>query len=308
VVWLVAVVAVVVAVVVTVATGGPVRAGLLGKSTQGPPFGYWLTAEDGGVFSFGVAPFYGSGVTVPGVCAFSPQPPSTLNGSSGCSAITPTPSGNGYWLLNAFHWPTAYGQAGQPPQIGCTGLNGATGKWTGMTSSATGNGFLMVSSNGAVVGCGDAQPDGGLTSLALAAPVVGMASTPDHKGYWLAAADGGVFSFGDASFYGSMGGSRLNGPVVGIAATSDGRGYWLTSTDGGVFSFGDAMFDGSMGGSHLNAPVVGIATTVDAKGYWLAAADGGVFSFGRARFEGSMGGRPINAPVVGIATWPSEPG
>jgi hypothetical protein len=88
-----------------------------------------------------------------------------------------------------------------------------------MTSSTTVNGFLMVSSNGAVVGCGDAQPSGGLTSLALAAPVVGMVSTPDHHGYWMVGADGGVFSFGDASFYGSMGGTALNGPVVGMAAT-----------------------------------------------------------------------------------------
>jgi hypothetical protein len=299
----------VVAVVASVASTGSVGASLLGKTAPVSVAGYWLTGEDGGVYSFGSAPFYGSGVTVRGACAFSPQPPSTLNGSLGCSAIAPTPSGNGYWLLNAFRWPTAYGNAAQPLQIGCTGLNGASGIWTGMTSSATGNGFLMVSSNGAVVGCGDAQPKGGLTSLTLAAPIVGMASTPDHNGYWMVSADGGVFTFGDASFYGSMGGIPLNSPVVGMAATPDGRGYWLTSTDGGVFSFGHAVFGGSMGESHLNAPVVGIAATPDGKGYWLAATDGGVFSFGSAPFEGSMGGMPINAPVVGIATYrPSMPG
>jgi hypothetical protein len=298
----------VVAVVASVAGTGPGHAAVVGKTAPAPAAGYWLTAGDGGVFTFGGAPFYGSGVTVPQACAFSPQPPSTRNGSLGCSAITPTPSGNGYWLLNAFRWPTAYGHAGQPLQTGCTGLNGASGIWTGMTSSATGNGFLMASSNGAVVGCGDALPVGGLTSLSLAAPVVGMASTPDHHGYWLVASDGGVFTFGDAAFYGSMGGTSLNGPVVGMAATPDGKGYWLTSTDGGVFSFGDAAFNGSMGGSHLNAPVVGMAATPDGQGYWLAAADGGVFSFGRAPFEGSMGGKPINAPVVGIAAWPSVPG
>ena len=269
-----------------------------------PTTGYWLAGADGGVFSFG-APFYGSG-TAPTACGFSPQPPSTLNAAFGCDAIASTPTGNGYWLLNAYRWATAFGHAGQPAQIGCTGLNGAKGSWTGIASSPTGNGFLLASSNGAVVGCGDAVPAGGLTSRTLNAPVIGMAATPDVKGYWMVASDGGVFSFGDAPFYGSMGGTRLNAPVVGIAGTPDGKGYWLVASDGGVFSFGDASFYGSMGGTRLNAPVVGISATPNGTGYWLAAKDGGVFSFGTAPFEGSMGGTRLNAPVVGIATFASS--
>ena len=227
-------------------------------TTRSTP-GYWLAGADGGVFSFG-APFYGSGTTPPGACGFSPQPPSTLNGALGCAAIASTPSGSGYWLLNAYRWATAFGQAGQPNQTGCTGLNGAKGSWTGIASSSTANGFFLASSNGAIVGCGDAATLGGLATKTLNAPVVGIATTPDGKGYWLAAADGGVFSFGDASYYGSMGGTRLNAPVVGIATTPDGKGYWLAAADGGVFSFGSAPFKGSMGGITMNAPVVGIAT------------------------------------------------
>jgi hypothetical protein len=224
-----------------------------------PTLGYWLVGADGGVFSFG-APYYGSGTIAPGTCGFSSQTPSTLNAAFGCDAIASTPSGNGYWLLNAYRWATAFGQAGQPDQIGCTGLNGAKGSWTGAASSPTGNGFFLASSNGALVGCGDAVPFVGLTSETLNAPVVGMAATPDGKGYWLAAADGGVFSFGDATFNGSMGGTHLNAPVVGMAATPDGKGYWLAAADGGVFSFGSAPFEGSMGAMSMNAPVVGMAT------------------------------------------------
>jgi hypothetical protein len=273
-----------------------------------PAPGYWLVGADGGVFSFG-APFYGSGVTPSGACDFSPQPPSTLNGALGCAAIAATPSGNGYWLLNSFRSATAFGQAAQPLQTGCTSLNGAAGSWTGIASSPTGNGFFVTASNGGVMGCGDAVPFGGLATQRLNAPVVGIAATPDGKGYWLIAGDGGVFSFGDAQFYGSMGGVRLIAPVVGIAATPDGNGYWLVASDGGVFSFGDAQFYGSMGGVRLNAPVVGIAATPDGTGYWLAGADGGVFSFGSAPFEGSMGGQRVNAPIVGIATFaPPVPG
>ncbi len=280
-----------------------------------PPPGYWLAGADGGVFAFN-APFYGSGAFhpgAPGPCSFTPQAPSTLNGGLGCDALAATPSGSGYWLLNVARFPPhPFGQAtpfGGQTGTGCTSLNGAQGLWTGIASSATGGGIWAVSSNGGVIGCGDAVPSGGVSSLALNGPVVGMAATTDGKGYWLVAADGGVFTFGDAPFEGSMGGVRLNAPIVGMAATPDGKGYWLVAADGGVFSFGDAPFEGSMGGIPLNAAVVGMAATPDGNGYWLAAADGGVFSFGDAPFEGSMGGSALAGPVVGIAAYrPSSPG
>ncbi len=290
--------------------GAPLASTTSANATTAPLApGYWLAGADGGVYSFG-APFYGSGVTPPGACGFSPQAPSTLNGALGCDAIASTPSGNGYWLLNSFRSATAFGQAGQALQAGCTSLNGAAGFWTGIASSPTGNGFFVTASNGGVMGCGDAVPLGGLTTQPLNAPVVGLAATRDGKGYWLISGDGGVFAFGDAPFYGSMGGRRLNAPVVGIAATPDGKGYWLAALDGGVFSFGDAQFYGSMGAATVNTPpMVGIAATRDGKGYWLAGADGGVFSFGSAPFEGSMGGKHLNASVVGIATYaPPVPG
>ena len=223
-----------------------------------PSPGYWLAGADGGVFSFG-APFFGSGVTPPGACLYSPQAPSTDVAAMGCAAIASTPTGNGYWLLNSFRSATAFGQAAQALQVGCTSLNGAMGFWTGFASSPTGNGFFVSASNGGVMGCGDAVPLGGLTTQRLNAPVIGIAATPDGRGCWLIGGDGGVFSFGDAQFYGSMGGARLNASMVGIAATPDGKGYWLAGADGGVFSFGSAPFEGSMGGRPMNAPVVGIA-------------------------------------------------
>ena len=231
---------------------------------------------------------------------FSPQAPSTLNGALGCDAIASTPTGNGYWLLNAFRSAMAFGQAGQAVQIGCTSLNGATGRWTGMASSPTGNGFFVTGSNGGVEGCGDAVPVGGLTAKTLNATVVGMAATSDGKGYWLVAADGGVFSFGDAPFFGSMGGTHLNAPVVGKAATPDGKGYWLVAADGGCF-LRRCFLLRIDGWDTPECPRGGDGGRARRKGLLAAAADGGVFSFGSAPFEGSMGGSPLNAPVVGIA-------
>ena len=293
------------AAVVAALFGVPLFAG--GSAGAGPISttpGYWLAGADGGVFSFG-APFYGSGSTPMGPCTFSPQPPSTLDPSLGCDGIAATPKGDGYWLLNRFRFPTAFGQAAAPDQAGCTGIAFAGDAWTGLTSTPTGGGFLMISDNGAVAGCGDAVPMGGRDhdQYIQTPPVVGIAATSDGKGYWLVGTDGGVFAFGDAPFEGSLGGTRLNAPVVGIAPTRDNKGYWLVASDGGVFAFGDAVFHGSMGGTSLNAPMVGIAASPDGNGYWLAAADGGVFSFGSAPFKGSMGGEALRGPVVGIAAF-----
>lgn len=265
--------------------------------------GYWLAGADGGVFSFG-APYFGSGSTPMGPCTFSPLSPSSLDASLGCGGIAATPTGDGYWLLNKYRYPTAFGKAASLNQANCTGYQVAGPPWIGLASSPTGNGFFLISPNGAVVPCGDALPIySGLDQYFLAAPVVGIAATIDGKGYWLVGADGGVFALGDANYEGSLGATHLNAPVVGIAPTRDGKGYWLVASDGGVFAFGDAVFHGSMGGTSLNSPVVGMATTPDGMGYWLAAGDGGVFSFGSAPFEGSMGGKSMRAPVVGIAAF-----
>jgi hypothetical protein len=242
-------------------------------TAQAPVPGYWLAGGDGGVYSFN-APFFGSAFAPnsPAACSFSPQPPSNLNGRLGCSGIVGDPDGAGYWLLNAYRSATPFGSAHLSPQS-CTSLNGAKGTWSGIAVATDGDGFWIVSTNGAVMGCGSMPaPLGGTTNLTLVAPMVGMAATPDRGGYWLVAADGGVFSFGDAAFYGSTGGIVLNKPIVGIAATADGRGYWLVASDGGVFAFGDATYQGSMGGQKLHAPIVGMAVNRDGPGYWLAAA------------------------------------
>jgi hypothetical protein len=270
------------------------------------------------VFAFN-APFEGSAApsaASPELCAFAFGPTINISAASlansgqvlsdhNCVGMAGSEAGSGYWVANFGSLPSAFGSAAALGQLGCSGLNGATFGWTGITATPSGRGFYLVSWNGAVLGCGDATPLGGVTNLHLTRPMTGIALTPDGRGYWLAATDGGVFAFGDASFYGSMAGSAINGLIVGIAATPDGRGYWLVGSDGGVFSFGDATFWGSMGAQRLNQPITGMAANPDGSGYWLVATDGGVFAFGGAPFEGSLGGTKLNAPIAGIAAAPN---
>lgn len=178
-----------------------------------------------------------------------------------------------------------------------------------VVSTASGDGYWQVASDGGVFSYGDAHFYGSVPGLGLRVTnIMGMTRTPSGKGYWLVGRDGGVFSFGDAAFHGSLPGKVSVSNIVGMISTKSGNGYWLVGNDGGVFSFGDAPFHGSMGGQHLNAPVAAIATTPSGGGYYLVAADGGVFAFGDAPFYGSMGGQHLNAPVVDMDVTPDGGG
>ncbi|MGO8826948.1 MAG: L,D-transpeptidase family protein [Acidimicrobiales bacterium] len=198
----------------------------------------------------------------------------------------------------------------QPVNFGTAGFYGPSGGLqlnapaVGMASTASGNGYWIVASDGGIFNYGDAGFFGSAGALPLNKPIVGMAATKDGGGYWLVASDGGVFNYGDAGFFGSAGSLPLNAPIVGMAATPDGGGYWLVASDGGIFSYGDATFYGSAGSIHLNQPVVGMAASPGGTGYWLVASDGGIFNYGTAPFLGSTGGTPLNAPIVGMAAGP----
>jgi hypothetical protein len=245
--------------------------------------GYWTTASDGGIFTFGQVGYHGStgGIRL--------QKPVV--------GIAPTPSQRGYWLVASDGGVFAFGDAAFHGSTGGIRLDKPI---VGMTSTPDGKGYWLVASDGGIFAFGDAGFFGSTGGIALNAPIVGMAATPDGLGYWLVASDGGIFAFGDASFFGSTGAVHLTKPIVGMATTPDGRGYWLAASDGGIFAFGNAVFAGSLGSVHLTRPIVGMATPFGGGGYWLVASDGGIFAFGSAPFAGSMGGHPLNAPMVGV--------
>jgi len=247
--------------------------------------GYWLTASDGGIFTFGDAQFYGS---TGGIHLNQP-----------IVGMAATPDGRGYWLVASDGGIFTFGDAQFYGSTGGVHLNKPI---VGMAATPDGRGYWLVASDGGIFTFGDAQFYGSTGGVHLNQPVVGMASTPDGRGYWLVAADGGIFSFGDGRFYGSTGGVHLNRPIVGMAATPDGRGYWLVASDGGIFSYGDAPFYGSAGAIHLNKPIVGMASTPDGGGYWLVASDGGIFSYGDAPFYGSTSDASLNSPVVAASS------
>ena len=247
--------------------------------------GYWLAAQDGGIFSFGL-PFFGS----EGGQALA-QP---------IVGVGAEPGGIGYNLADANG--TVYRNG--PQALDCSGVTVPLNKpVVGIATAPGGNGCWLAASDGGVFALGSNAPFfGSAGGIHLNKPIVGIAATPGNDGYDLVATDGGVFTYGPgATFFGSMGGKPLNQPIVGMATDPVTGGYWLVASDGGIFSF-NAPFFGSMGGKPLNKPIVGMAAAPTGNGYYLVASDGGIFAFGPgAQFQGSTGSIHLNQPIVGMA-------
>jgi hypothetical protein len=250
--------------------------------------GYYQLGQDGGVFAFGDAQFYGS--------------TGSLKLNAPVVAMEAQPNDTGYRFAASDGGIFAYGNA---PFFGSMGGKPLNKPIVGMASTPTGNGYWMVASDGGIFAYGDAQFYGSMGGKPLNQPIVGMAPTPSGQGYWLVASDGGIFAYGDAQFYGSTGAMKLNSPIVGMTSSHDGKGYLLAAKDGGVFSYGDTTFQGS-GTKDFNNNVVAIGSDGTDNGYYLADNAGDVVNYGTVSDFGDIArldllqGKKLNAPTVGL--------
>jgi SpoIID/LytB domain protein len=208
--------------------------------------GYWFSAADGGVFSFGDAHFYGSMGGHP------------LN--QPMVGMAPTADRQGYWQVAADGGIFSFGDAHFYGSMGGRPLNQPI---VGMAATPDGGGYWLVAADGGIFAFGDAHFYGSMGGRPLNQPIVGMAATPDGGGYWLVAADGGVFAFGDAGFDGSAAGTPGGSGAVAIAATATGRGYLIVNDAGQISSFGDApqLGDLTTAVPNYSGHVVALATT-----------------------------------------------
>jgi SpoIID/LytB domain protein len=235
--------------------------------------GYWMLGDDGGVFTFGNAQFYGSMGGLP------------LN--KPIVALVPTPSGRGYYEVASDGGLFTYGDAVFHGSMGGKPLNMP---FVGMAPTRSYGGYWLVASDGGIFAFGDAAFYGSMGGAPLNKPIVGMTASPSGKGYWFVASDGGIFAYGDAAFFGSTGGQSLRKPIVAMASTPTGAGYWLAASDGGIFAYGNAGFFGSVPGSNPNATITGMAATFDGGGYMLVGNKGDVYSYGSAPQFGNLSG------------------
>jgi hypothetical protein len=162
----------------------------------------WAAAEDGGVFAFGDAAFYGSLGNV------------HLNAP--IVGVAATPDGGGYWLVAADGGVFAFGDADYEGSLGNVHLNAPI---VGVAATPDGGGYWLVAADGGVFAFGDADYEGSVPGQGIVdrRSVRAIATTPDGQGYWLVGADGAVFAYGDATFIGSLAGLPLSGPVTAAA-------------------------------------------------------------------------------------------
>ncbi|HXA34412.1 MAG TPA: hypothetical protein VNV87_19335, partial [Acidimicrobiales bacterium] len=149
--------------------------------------GYWLVGADGGIFSFGNAPFYGS---------MGGQP---LN--QPVVGAARTHDGGGYWLVASDGGVFCFGDAQFRGSMGGQPLNSRV---VGAAAAPTGQGYWLVAADGGIFNFGDASFDGSKGGSPPTWPVVGMAADQAANGYWLAGAAGAVYPFGQAPFLGSF--------------------------------------------------------------------------------------------------------
>ena len=242
--------------------------------------GYRMVATDGGIFTFGDAPFLGSTGDI------------RLN--QPIVGMASTPSGGGYWLVASDGGIFSFGNA---EFFGSTGDIRLNQPVVGMASTPTGRGYWLVASDGGIFSFGDAEFFGSTGDIRLNRPIRALVATSTNRGYWMVASDGGMFAFGDAEFFGSTGDRVLPAEIVGMAPSPGARGYWLADRNGGVYAFGAAPDLGSAAAAR--GSVAAIAAS--GAGYWLAGSDGALFSFGEAPALGSMAGTNLTRPVVGLA-------
>ncbi len=149
---------------------------MVGMSPTANANGYWMVASDGGIFTFGNAPFLGS------------MGGSHLNQPIVGMAVTP--DGGGYWLVATDGGMFTFGDAQFYGSMGGQHLNKPI---EAMTPTPDGHGYWMVASDGGVFCFGDAQFHGSAGNRTLSAPIAGM--IPNGNGYTLIGQDGQEYPF-----------------------------------------------------------------------------------------------------------------
>ena len=133
--------------------------------------GYWLLAQDGGIFSYGNAAFYGS--------------TGAMHLNSPIVGMASTPSGRGYWLVASDGGIFTFGDAHFHGSTGGTPLNSPI---VGMAATPSGHGYWLVAADGGIFTFGNAGFHGSLGGVAARlARRRHASSTEAGHGYWLAA-------------------------------------------------------------------------------------------------------------------------
>ncbi len=179
---------------------------IYGMERTADDHGYWLVATDGGVFSFGDAHFYGSMGGHPYRLPI--------------VGIERTKSGNGYWefatdgAIFPFGDARSYGSLAARKAAGKVAAPPPAPTVVSMQPTAGGNGYWLLTRDGAVHAFGDAVAYGDIAGCANYGNAARLLATPDGRGYWIATSGGAIVPFGDATDLGFP--STVGGAAVAL--------------------------------------------------------------------------------------------
>jgi peptidoglycan/xylan/chitin deacetylase (PgdA/CDA1 family) len=142
---------------------------LVGAALDAQSNGYWMTAADGGVFSFGDAGFYGS------------MGGKTLDAP--VVGMAATPNGGGYWLVGADGGVFSFGDAGFYGSMGGQVLDAPV---VGMAATPNGGGYWMTAADGGVFSFGDAGFYGSMGGQSTEEHFFAICAGAGGEGYLLA--------------------------------------------------------------------------------------------------------------------------
>lgn len=237
--------------------------------------GYWVLDRTGRVYEYGSAEYHGQYVV--------DWPGTDVWGEDGLAAwdITPTYTGNGYWVI--------YGD-GTIKGFGDATPNDEVLPWTDVDifmNTVVDDKWLI-------------QHQGN-----------GIAGHPTKMGFWATTGSGEVYAFGECVQYGQLT-ERVYNPGMAdsfrlsrteftrsIESTASGNGYWIAFGSGHIAAYGDAVNQGPtyvypqnntgievpidetniQDWSFFRALVWDIARDPDGTGFWILVADGHVGSY-----------------------------
>lgn len=255
---------------------------------------YWLATADGGVFTFGEAPFYGS-----------------MGGrplAAPVVGIAASPGDQGYWLVASDGGVFAFGDAGFFGSMAGRPLNAPIVQ---MAVTPTGQGYWPVGADGGVFAFGDARFYGSMAGRPLNEPIVSITSTTDGSGYYEAGGDGGVFAFGTATFYGSYVyyTTRLPQPqIIGLflypGPTRNVPGYISEWANGETQAYNETT--PTPAPAEPTLPPSGLTESVVAFSWpYMATAKGQVLTLSSDTHPG-LTALTLVAPVVGLQSFAEE--
>ena len=122
-----------------------------------------------------------------------------------------------------------------------THASAATRTFSGISVTADGSGYGLISRAGEVYAFGSVAYHGNPTGFT--GNIVGISATANGKGYAAISSSGQVYAYGTVAYHGNPTG--FTGNIVGISVTADGQGYGAESSIGQVYAYGTVRYWGN---------------------------------------------------------------